>query len=328
MNERHARSTAQYREKRQEWLKANERARQLAEELKTIYDQRDLEELEVELQSELAQAGASGPKEAPDPERQRQLEKSVASARQHCEQLRKALAVQREQSAADRGETQGALSRILREWNEKQQRLLKAKAELQRREQEQRAAGIAHRLLLELHQRHNDRTRQLVQAVDHSLARLFPEAQRVRINEGGAELDLQLIDGQGAARSIDHLSAGTRDSFFFALRLALAAKVGVDGRLLLLDEPFLTLDAKRSENALRYALHFAGEQGCQLVLLTKEESLLSMLQTLAPQTTVHRLQDVSPADNKGSAEGAPGAEQPLLAAEPSATKKKAPRKRP
>ncbi|MBX7059297.1 MAG: AAA family ATPase [Leptospirales bacterium] len=279
----------QYKEKRLAWLEKSGRIAFLREELQSVAAARELREAEVEWQSELAQLGAGGARQAPDPEGQYKLKSAHSAARQRREELIQQLAAERESSASDRGETQGALGRVLAEWNDLQQQALRLEADLLEKEQEQRAAGIARGLLADLQQMHSYRTVQLVEAVNHSLSGLFPETQRARVNENAAELELQLADAQGEARSIDYLSAGTRDSFFFALRLALAARVGVDGRLLLLDEPFLTLDANRAERALKYALHFAEEKSCQLVLFTKEQALLELLQNSAPEYTLHRL---------------------------------------
>jgi len=67
------------------------------------------------------------------------------------------------------------------------------------------------------------------------------------------------------------LSSGARDLLWLAMRFALAKRVFPQGGLLLLDEPFLTLDMERTRKAA--ATLFAPETmpGWQIIVLTKDE---------------------------------------------------------
>ncbi len=91
-----------------------------------------------------------------------------------------------------------------------------------------------------------------------------------------AEEDASLKDAGGRLRPVKYLSSGTHDLFMLAARLAMAkkARVAPDGTpipgIVVLDEPFYTLDPRREEAALKLLAAFRKETGWQLVLFTKD----------------------------------------------------------
>ena len=92
------------------------------------------------------------------------------------------------------------------------------------------------------------------------------------------------------------MSSGTRDSFVFAARIALAghSREQNDPALLILDEPFLTLDEPRERQCLEFLREFQQERGWQLVLLTKEERLRDLArEVFASSAVVHELNRVN-----------------------------------
>jgi DNA repair exonuclease SbcCD ATPase subunit len=89
---------------------------------------------------------------------------------------------------------------------------------------------------------------------------------------------------------LDDLSQGTRDSFLFAARLALSVRAAPEGGLLLLDEPFLSLDADREERALRMLKNFQEKNRRQIIIFGKEKGLAERLRQLFPDLVVHNLE--------------------------------------
>jgi uncharacterized protein YhaN len=69
------------------------------------------------------------------------------------------------------------------------------------------------------------------------------------------------------------LSSGTRDAFLLAARLALARKSTGRRALIVLDEPFIALDRKRTGRALSVLKAFFEKTGWQIILFTKDEAL-------------------------------------------------------
>lgn len=84
-----------------------------------------------------------------------------------------------------------------------------------------------------------------------------------------------LTDASGVMRPVRSLSSGMRDFFMLAARLTIArrARLGPGGlapALLVLDEPFYTLDAERTRLALALLAAFHRNTGWQVIILTKD----------------------------------------------------------
>jgi energy-coupling factor transporter ATP-binding protein EcfA2 len=92
-------------------------------------------------------------------------------------------------------------------------------------------------------------------------------------------------------RPISHLSRGTRDSFTFAARLTLALRADPEKkkRLLVLDEPFYTLDPDRTLQALRMVRRVQDTHGWQVILFTKDPVLATDAGTVLKNATTYRL---------------------------------------
>jgi DNA sulfur modification protein DndD len=101
-----------------------------------------------------------------------------------------------------------------------------------------------------------------------------------------------VADSEGDLRPETVLSSGTRDAFLLAARLVLARKSVPEGRaaVVVLDEPFMTLDRRRTGNVIVVLKEFQESSDWQLVLFTKDEELKRMMvEAFGPGTAVHRL---------------------------------------
>lgn len=123
----------------------------------------------------------------------------------------------------------------------------------------------------------------LAREVGALLAMVLPGSD---LHIGSLELEkVTLKDAGGAMRALDELSSGTRDSFMLAARLTLAAAArGKEPGLLLLDDPFTALDARRRAAALDLLKYFQKETGWQLIVFTKDRTLLAAVEK-DPQVT-------------------------------------------
>ncbi len=98
-------------------------------------------------------------------------------------------------------------------------------------------------------------------------------------------------DARGELLPLGSLSAGTRDLFMFAARLALALKTrlgpgGLAPALLVLDEPFYTLDHSRAAAALKLLGAFQKETGWQIILFTKDPAIRASAESAIPATII------------------------------------------
>ncbi|MDD5209868.1 MAG: AAA family ATPase [Elusimicrobiales bacterium] len=93
-----------------------------------------------------------------------------------------------------------------------------------------------------------------------------------------------VTDASGITRPVKSLSSGTRDLFMLAARLTIAhrARLGPEGlapALLVLDEPFYTMDAERERLALKLLGAFHRNTGWQIIILTKDAALAPAAKT-------------------------------------------------
>jgi len=115
---------------------------------------------------------------------------------------------------------------------------------------------------------------QLGKEVSAALAGALPSASAEFTDFDSASASM--TDAGGEKRPIDQLSAGTRDLFMLAARVALARRARKDGEgpaLLVLDEPFYALDPERTRAALRLLANFHRDSGWQVIILTKDPAI-------------------------------------------------------
>lgn len=114
-----------------------------------------------------------------------------------------------------------------------------------------------------------DLFRELAREITRSFGDLLRSERPVSVET----LDLggmSATDGGGELRPVDLLSRGTRDAFLFAARLALAANSRDRDGLLILDDPFSSLDEARSDAALAFLARFRAQRQWQLIVFSKD----------------------------------------------------------
>jgi len=80
-------------------------------------------------------------------------------------------------------------------------------------------------------------------------------------------------------RPLPWLSSGAADILWLAMRVALAKRVFPEGGLLVLDEPFLTLDLDRTKSAVKVIFSDASMKDWQIILLTKDDRIADLCKT-------------------------------------------------
>ncbi|MDR1625278.1 MAG: AAA family ATPase [Spirochaetia bacterium] len=142
---------------------------------------------------------------------------------------------------------------------------------------EMEAGKIAQEIFLSLSEDSGAMLEELSREIGKIFSAFTGEDRAVRF-EGFSVDSARVCDSSGQPRQTGEtgptLSAGTRDAFLLAARLALARKASSGGRaLVVLDEPFIALDRNRTGRGLAVLKEFFDKTGWQIILFTKDEAL-------------------------------------------------------
>lgn len=216
------------------------------------------------------------------------LENQHKEKKSLCEELREQYAKKRSENDLSTGQVQGELKGIpeaiaLLESDERRLQL-----EIQQGEQTKEAARIAASLFMEIDEESDLMMAQIAKGTKEYLRIVLlatTEVEATDLKEG----EISVTDATGTMRSMNQLSRGTRDAVVLAARLALAECCNGSQSLLILDEPFLTLDEDREKKALEMLLKFQRKNQWQLVFLTKERRLLNQVKKVFEDAVINYL---------------------------------------
>lgn len=81
---------------------------------------------------------------------------------------------------------------------------------------------------------------------------------------------IMVADKQNKIRNVELLSSATRDAVYIAMRLSILTKIHQVGRLILLDDPFITFDNNRTKEALSFIKEYSKNYNIPIVIFTKD----------------------------------------------------------
>ena len=102
-----------------------------------------------------------------------------------------------------------------------------------------------------------------------------------------------VLDKQNEKRNIEFLSSATRDAVYIAMRLSILTKIhkqGIhkQGRLILLDDPFITFDNNRILEALKFIVEYSKDYNIPIVIFTKDVFIRDVLKEFE-EVNIHEL---------------------------------------
>lgn len=227
--------------------------------------------------SELDQEGVPG--KGKTEQEVRRLEAALQEEKQRLAELRTRQNVLRTRQAGVQGRISGSLGDLPEQMVRCEKELRQVEAGIASLEEEREAAALLAALFNDLAGTAEANFASLEEELSSWFSELAPESRKVALTHLDTR-SLRAGDAGGTGRLLIHLSRGTRDAFLLASRLALARKAA--GGILVLDEPFLALDLRRSERALRLLGRFQAEQGWQIVLFSKDKRLFTRAKALFP----------------------------------------------
>ena len=81
---------------------------------------------------------------------------------------------------------------------------------------------------------------------------------------------IMVADKQNKIRNVELLSSATRNAVYIAMRLSILTKIHQAGRLILLDDPFITFDNNRTKEALSFIKEYSKNYNIPVVIFTKD----------------------------------------------------------
>ncbi|TGN18918.1 ATP-binding protein [Leptospira idonii] len=168
------------------------------------------------------------------------------------------------------------LNQVLKQWEKGMFDFSQAESSLKELEKNIEAYQILGDVFAEMDAGSEDEMSSLVQSLSSKWNGILTGSEIRKIDWNSLSEDVpKAADKAGQVREFDHLSTGTKELLFFAMRLEYALRVGRESHLpwLLLDEPFRHMDVSRTESAVRYTLDFLKKENWNGVFFTFDESL-------------------------------------------------------
>ncbi|MGK5090290.1 hypothetical protein WDW86_22310 [Bdellovibrionota bacterium FG-2] len=222
-----------------------------------------------------------------------ELEKRIVAKLTAHEKLRAEFAErdkkQEGSSSLLKGEMKGIPEAILR----LEADLAGAQAELLELESDKKGARMAADLFSELKRDSSHRLDGVNMRVQE-LIRLALGQERFVATSGFNDSLVFMGDAGGVSREAQNLSQGTRDLLLLAVKIALSEQLKSPLPVLLLDEPFLSMDKEREVQALKMIAEFQKKSEWQVIIFTKEESIKAAVREIFGGAAVHELDVGSP----------------------------------
>lgn len=163
--------------------------------------------------------------------------------------------------------------------------------EINRIELDKKAARVA----LELFQDIKDDAHVMFEELGNDISEMYsmitPKPSEVNLTELNNN-KIRVMDVNGEFRTIEDLSSGARDSFYFALRLSLARKNLCEEKILLFDDPFLTLDRYRERKAIELLKAYQERENWQIIFFTKEERVKDLVSEVFPNSLSYNVESL------------------------------------
>ncbi|WP_295158699.1 AAA family ATPase [uncultured Brachyspira sp.] len=81
---------------------------------------------------------------------------------------------------------------------------------------------------------------------------------------------IMVKDKHNESRNVELLSSATKDAVYIAMRLSILTKIHEAGRLILLDDPFITFDNNRIKEALSFIREYSNKYNIPIAIFTKD----------------------------------------------------------
>ncbi len=140
---------------------------------------------------------------------------------------------------------------------------------------QRQAAQLASDIIAEMNQDNSRQLEEISRKVESWFGDILDATRKVQF-EGFDQDQIKIQDAGGTLRNASNLSSGTRDAFYLAARLALIAESSLADGLVILDDPFVTMDETRIKQAAAVIERFHDTSKHQIIIFSKDENLPSI----------------------------------------------------
>ena len=99
---------------------------------------------------------------------------------------------------------------------------------------------------------------------------------------------IMVKDKQNEMRNVELLSSATKDAVYIAMRLSILSKIHETGRLILLDDPFITFDNNRTKEALSFMREYSKKYNIPIAIFTKDVFIRDIMKNYK-EAIIHEL---------------------------------------
>ena len=99
---------------------------------------------------------------------------------------------------------------------------------------------------------------------------------------------IMVKDKQNESRNVELLSSATKDAVYIAMRLSILTKIHESGRLILLDDPFITFDNNRTKEALAFIREYTNKYNIPIAIFTKDPFIRDIMKNYK-EAVIHEL---------------------------------------
>lgn len=220
----------------------------------------------------------------------RRLERELEHKSSQIQELIRQISDRKSTAAHERGEIRGVLGNLPEEIISIESALEQKERAVRNLRIDRMAAEMARDFFAQISQDSESMLQELSNELVHYVRVAIPGQRMVKITELDTS-SIEVTDSAGDLRTIDHLSKGTQDAFVLAARIALVKRAHPGEGILILDEPFYSLDPERVHRSLSMLSSFQKQNGWQIVILSKDVELRKLVHKVFPHTKTHVLDD-------------------------------------
>lgn len=151
-------------------------------------------------------------------------------------------------------------------------KLAQIKEEITNLNKRRKALKLLEEMLLNINKKNDD----IFQSLSKEAKVLYNHITGKNLSDEGIIMSgfdkdkIAVADKQNQMRNVELLSSATKDAVYIAMRLSILTKIHQAGRLILLDDPFITFDNNRTKEALSFIKEYSKNYNIPVVIFTKD----------------------------------------------------------